>query len=88
MNASRKLAQHPGQTPAIASDAQPTAAPSLLLTPQQLAALLSVPVSWIREKTRERARLRDRDPLPTIRLGKYVRFSRPAVEAWIARQGT
>jgi hypothetical protein len=60
---------------------------SVLLTPAELAARLAVPQSWIREKTRERARLRDKDPLPCVRLGKYVRFSWPAVEAWIGRQG-
>jgi excisionase family DNA binding protein len=64
-------------------------APSLgmLLTPAELAARLAVPQSWIREKTRERARVRDKDPLPVVRLGKYVRFSWPAVEEWLARQG-
>jgi hypothetical protein len=61
--------------------------PASLLTPEQLAEKLSVPPSWIREKTRERARIRDKDPLPVIRLGKYVRFSWPVVEAWLARQG-
>jgi hypothetical protein len=60
----------------------------VLLTPAELATRLSVPQSWIREKTRERARLRDSDPLPVVRLGKYVRFSWPAVQAWVARQGT
>lgn len=59
----------------------------ILLTPAELAARLAVPQSWVREKTRERARLRDADPLPVVRLGKYVRFSWPAVEAWLARQG-
>ncbi len=60
---------------------------AVLLTPQQLAERLNVPVSWVREKTRERARVRDKDPLPAVRLGKYVRFSWPAVEAWLARRG-
>jgi hypothetical protein len=63
-----------------------TSAP--LLTPLQLAERLAVPPSWVREKTRERARLRDKDPLPVVRLGKYVRFSWPAVEEWLARQRT
>jgi hypothetical protein len=62
-------------------------APGVLLTPAELAARLNVPPSWIREKTRTRARERDRDPLPVVRLGKYTRFSLPAVEAWLARQG-
>lgn len=59
---------------------------SVLLTPQQLAERLSVPTSWIREKTRQRAQERDKDPLPCVRLGKYVRFSWPAIEAWLQRQ--
>jgi hypothetical protein len=65
---------------------QPKNSPGVLLTPAELAARLAVPQSWIREKTRERARQRDSDPLPVVRLGKYVRFSWPAVEAWLARQ--
>jgi hypothetical protein len=58
----------------------------VLLTPHELAARLNLPVTWIREKTRSRARQRDPDPLPVVRLGKYVRFSWPAVEAWLARR--
>ena len=68
-------------------DKPQTNSPGILLTPAELAARLAVPQSWVREKTRERARLRDADPLPVVRLGKYVRFSWPAVEAWLARQG-
>jgi hypothetical protein len=59
---------------------------AVLLTPAQLAAKLSVPVSWIREKTRERARKRDADPLPCVRLGKYVRFDWSQVQEWVRRQ--
>ncbi len=59
---------------------------AVLLTSPQLAAKLNVPASWVREKTRRRALTRDQDPLPVVRLGKYVRFSWPAVEAWLARQ--
>jgi hypothetical protein len=61
---------------------------SALLTPTELAIKLSVPVSWIREKTRNRARVRDQDPLPVVRLGKYVRFRWSDVEAWLGRQST
>jgi excisionase family DNA binding protein len=57
-----------------------------LLTPEQLAEKLAVPVSWIREKTRERARVRDEDPLPFVHLGKYCRFRWSDVEAWLSRQ--
>jgi len=59
---------------------------AILLTPQQLAARLAVPVSWIREKTRERARERDEDPLPTVRLGKYCRFRWQDIAEWLKRQ--
>jgi len=61
-------------------------AAGMLLTPAELAAKLAVPVSWIREKTRQRARVRDADPLPTIKLGKYCRFDWDAVRAWLQRQ--
>lgn len=67
---------------------EPPAPAAVLLTPPQLAERLAVPVSWVREKTRERARIRDDDPLPVVRLGKYVRFSWSAIEAWLKRQGT
>jgi excisionase family DNA binding protein len=60
---------------------------AVLLTPQQLAERLAVPATWIREKCRERARVRDEDPLPFLRLGKYVRFNWSEVEAWLGRQG-
>jgi predicted DNA-binding transcriptional regulator AlpA len=59
---------------------------AVLLTPKQLSEKLSVPVSWIREKSRERARVRDSDPLPIVRLGKYVRFRWSDIEAWLVRQ--
>lgn len=58
----------------------------VLLTPTELAKKLNVPVSWIREKTRRRARLRDADPLPVVKLGKYSRFEWGKVAAWLQRQ--
>ena len=66
----------------------PAPMPGVLLTPAELAARLAVPQSWIREKTRARARIRDNDPLPVIHLGKYTRFRWSDVEAWLARQNT
>jgi hypothetical protein len=59
---------------------------AILLTPAELAARLSVPVSWVKEKTRQRARERDSDPLPVVQLGKYVRFSWDDVQVWLQRQ--
>jgi hypothetical protein len=84
MNAKQKNAPHI-TLPVV--DQPRATAPPMLLTPAELAVRLAVPQSWIREKTRERARVRDEDPLPVVRLGKYVRFSWPAVEAWLTRQG-
>ncbi len=43
-----------------------------LLTVEEVAQLLKVPLSWVYERCRERAS----DPLPHIKLGKYLRFSK------------
>jgi excisionase family DNA binding protein len=48
-----------------------------LLTAAEVAKLLNVPVSWVRESTRSGA-------MPCVRLGRYVRFDPADVEAWIA----
>jgi excisionase family DNA binding protein len=47
-----------------------------LLTAAEVAELLSVPVSWIREHTRSGA-------IPHIPLGRYVRYREAVVLAWI-----
>ena len=47
-----------------------------LLTADDIAALLSVPVSWVREHTRTGA-------IPHIRLGRYVRYREADVLAWV-----
>ncbi len=43
-----------------------------LLTVQEVAQLLRVPPSWVYERCREGVS----DPLPHVKLGKYLRFSR------------
>jgi excisionase family DNA binding protein len=48
-----------------------------LLDAGQVAELLSVPKSWVLESARSGA-------LPCVRLGRYVRFVRGDVEAWLA----
>ncbi len=50
-----------------------------ILTPAEVAARLRVPESWVYEKTRARCR----KPIPTMRLGRYVRFDWAAVLAWL-----
>ena len=60
--------------------------PTYLLTPEQLAERLQVQVSFIYENTRARAGRRNTDPLPCIRMGKYLRFYWPEVEKWLERR--
>lgn len=51
-----------------------------LLTAAEVAELLAVPESWVREHTRS-------GTLPRVQLGRYVRYRRDAILAWAeARQ--
>ncbi len=68
-------APHPsvvGQNPA--NDARESGA---LLTAPALAALLAVPVSWIYAEARA-------GRIPHVTLGRYRRFRRESIEAWVA----
>ena len=58
-----------------------------ILDAKELASRWQVPVSWIREYTRPD---RTDDPIPHVRLGKYVRFEwgSPSLEQWFARRRT
>jgi excisionase family DNA binding protein len=47
-----------------------------LLTAAEVAELLSVPERWVRDASRE-------GRLPVVKLGRYRRFRREAVLAWI-----
>lgn len=53
-----------------------------LLTIQQVADILHVPVSWVYGRTRRRSTER----LPGIRLGKYWRFREAEIHAWVEGQ--
>ncbi len=53
-----------------------------LLTVQEVAELLKVPVSWVYEHTRKRGL----DRLPHLKLGKYLRFEEQAVREFLERQ--
>lgn len=53
-----------------------------LLTIQQVADILHVPVSWVYGRTRRRSTER----LPGIRLGKYWRFREGEIHAWVESQ--
>lgn len=51
---------------------------------KELASRLKVPISWVREQSRSRAA----DPIPHIKLGRYVRYERnsPAFKTWLERR--
>ncbi len=57
-----------------------------LLTAEEFAQRLRVPATWVREHTRSRAL--EGDPIPHLRLGRYVRFrwGSPELEAWLRRR--
>jgi excisionase family DNA binding protein len=55
---------------------------SALLTVEEVAELLKVPVSWVYDRTRSRGVNR----IPGFRLGKYWRFQESEVLAWLERQ--
>ncbi len=59
-----------------------------ILTPSQVAERLQVAPSWVYEQTRERAAARNADPLPHIKLGRYLRFDWKDVLAWLERRKT
>jgi excisionase family DNA binding protein len=48
-----------------------------LMTAEEVAELLAVPVSWVRESTRSGA-------MPHVELGRYRRYRLRDVEAWLA----
>jgi excisionase family DNA binding protein len=60
--------------PATAADAEP------LLDAEQLAQMLALPVTWIEQAARE-------EKIPSIRAGRWRRFSRSAVEAALGANG-
>jgi hypothetical protein len=77
-----KLGTETSQSPAYASD------PADLLTPSQLADRLQVPKSWVFEQTRTRAKIRNSDPLPCVRMGRYLRFSWRQVSEWLSQKNS
>ncbi len=56
--------------------------PTSLLTVEEVAELLRVPVSWVYERTGSRAV----DRIPGFRLGKYWRFRERDIMAWLECQ--
>ena len=58
---------------------QPLAQP--LLTADDVATLLRVPRSSVYEYARRRT-----DPLPTLRIGRHLRFERAQLDGWLSAQ--
>jgi excisionase family DNA binding protein len=50
--------------------------PDRLLTADEVAAMLHVTKSWVYDQTRQHR-------MPHVRLGRYVRYRRSAVDRWI-----
>ena len=50
-----------------------------LMTVNEIAAQLKVPVSWVYQRTRRRGKGR----IPHLKLGKYLRFSASEVTTWL-----
>ena len=50
-----------------------------LLTAQEVAEQLAVPLSWVREATRD-------GRLPHLKLGRYRRYQAAAIQAWLNQQ--
>lgn len=56
--------------------------PSQILTLSEIAERLKVSERWVYEKSRRRCQ----NPLPVIRIGRYLRFNWIDVSAWLQRQ--
>jgi excisionase family DNA binding protein len=69
------------ETPAkIETASRPTR--NSVLTVEEVAELLKVPISWVYDRTRRRSL----DRLPGFRLGKYWRFDAAELRTWLERQ--
>jgi excisionase family DNA binding protein len=68
-----------GSSPKLLDSALVNSANDVLLTADEVAAILRVPRSWVYGHL---------DLLPTVRLGRYVRFRRIEVELFLERKGT
>jgi len=54
-----------------------------LLTVEELATWLKVSERSIREMCRDRSRKNQKKPIPIVRIGRAVRFSRESITAWL-----
>src|SRR5580704_7954946 len=81
----RAIGDQPNLTDRVSihfSHISPGLKPEDILTPEELAVRLKVPESWVYEKTRARCR----NPMPCLRLGRYIRFDWNAVISWLTAE--
>jgi excisionase family DNA binding protein len=69
--------------PAVTTSVSPID-PAHILTLSDIAERLKVSERWVYEKTRARCQ----NPLPAIRIGRYLRFYWLDVAAWLQRQSS
>lgn len=82
--ASRLHLSHNQSSSEAREQAENVRAPFELIDAPELARRWNLPASWIREQTRSRSV----DPIPHLRLGRYVRFEwgSPDLETWLTRR--
>lgn len=68
----------------VVSDSVPVLDPSQILTLDEIAARLKTSRRWVYEKSRRRCL----DPLPVVRIGRYLRFYWPDVSAWLRKNSS
>ena len=54
-----------------------------ILTPEEVSQLLRTSLGWVYEK----CRTRQRDPLPAMHIGRYLRFEKHTVIEWARNHG-
>lgn len=60
-------------------DRRPASAPDRLLEAEDVAAMLGMTTDWIYREVRAKR-------LPHIRLGRYVRFRKESIDAWLDKR--
>jgi excisionase family DNA binding protein len=58
-------------------DSRANGSPGRLLTAEEVAEILGVTTAWVYEQSRA-------GRIPTVTLGRYRRYRREAIEAWVA----
>ena len=59
-----------------------------LMTAEEVEKWLKVKPGWVKEQTRQRTKIRCKNPLPHSKLGKYSRFSRMRIAEWLAENSS